>query len=113
MLVRPGGVQLLVLLDERLDRQRRRRRQLDQRLGAIDQLAVQLALRVARDASARLLRRLLRDVPLPQRRGVEDVFVAAAHEDDRVRRRHGVQIARDTAADAPSAAPRASRCSRR
>ena len=39
-----GGVQLLVLLDERLDRQRRRRRQLHERLGAIDQLAVQLAL---------------------------------------------------------------------
>ena len=87
------GVQLPVLFDERLNGERRRRRQLHERLGAIDELAVQLALGVARDASSGELRRVLRDVPLLERGGVEDVLVSAAHDDDRVDGRHGVEIA--------------------
>ena len=59
MLVRPAAFSFLCCSTQRLDRQRRRRRQLHERLGAIDQLAVQLACRVARDAAARQLRRVL------------------------------------------------------
>ena len=43
------------------------------------------------NASARLLRRLSRDVPFPQRGRVQDVLVPAAHEDDRVGGRYRIQ----------------------
>src|SRR5436190_623280 len=63
------------------------------RICAIDQLAVQLACGVTRDAPAGLLRRRLRDAPLLERRGIEDVFVATAHDDHGVAGRHGIEIA--------------------
>ena len=88
----PGGVQLPVLLGKRLDRHRPGRRQLDERLRAIDQLSVQLAVRVARDSTAGDGRRVFRDVPFRERGRIQDVLVAAANDDDGIRRRDAVEI---------------------
>ena len=89
-------VQLLVVRDAIVDlllgRSRRRRRQTHQRLRRIDQLAVQSAVRVLRDAATGRLGGLLVDLPVRERRRIEDVFVAAAHEDDRILRRDAIEI---------------------
>ncbi len=71
----------------------RTRRQRDELPRAIDQLTIQLAVGVPRDAATGGLRRVLRDVPLRQRGRVQDVFVPAADEDDRDVARDFVEIA--------------------
>ena len=92
----PCFVQLLVVGDAIVELLLRRarwgRRQPHQRLRGVDELAVQPAIGVLRDAAARGLGGLLADARAGQRRRVEDVFMPAAHEHDRILRRDAIEI---------------------
>ena len=91
-----GCVQLLVVRDPigelLIGRAWRGRRQPHERLRGVDQLAVQAAIRITRDAAAGRLRRFRRDAPPRQRGGIEDVFVSAPDQDHRIVWRHLVEI---------------------
>src|SRR5262245_36967098 len=82
-----------LILNLLLQRSRLVRWQRDERLGGIHELTIELAVPVPRDPAAWRLRRDLRDVPLRQRRGIEDELVAPAHEDDGCHRRDSVEVA--------------------
>ena len=81
-----------MLLLQPLDRQCRPGWKLDQGFRAIDQFAVQLAARVARDAPAWHRRRVPVDLPFLQRSGIQDVLVAATHHDHWIVGRNGVEV---------------------
>src|SRR5262245_36382350 len=91
-----GGVQLLVLSDAARDallwRLHRRSRQRDERFRRVHELAVEAPIRVAGNPAALGFARHLVDLPLRERRGVEDVLVAAADEHYRVLRGRAIEI---------------------
>src|SRR5919201_3634770 len=86
------AVELALHCDEVLAAQRRRWRELNQLLGTVDKLAVELAVRIPRNRTARRHRRRRSDVPSLQSGRVEHVLMPASHEHYRVVRRHFVEI---------------------
>ena len=99
--------------DALVARPRRRRRQLHQALGRVDELAVQPAVGIPRDPAAGRLGGALVDLPAAQRHRVHHVLVAAAHQHHRVEPAPPRRDRRAAAGASRAAAPRASRCSRR
>ena len=65
----------------------------DEALGVIDQFAGEFAGGVAGDGAALRHRCVLKNVPAAQRRGIEDIIVAAAHQHDRMGGRDRIEFA--------------------
>ncbi len=89
------GVHLALGGEHVLDRDGGGRRQRHQALGVVDELAGQRAVGAAGDGAALRHRGVLRDVPVTQRRRVEDVVVAAAHQHHGVCGRDTVELGRE------------------
>ncbi len=73
---------------------RAQRRQRYQSAGVVDELAVELAVFILADLAARRRLGLLGDAPFGERRRVEHIFVAAAHQHHRIDRRTLIELSR-------------------